>query len=195
MPPRRGLYVVRSRIISEAILPPATFHQWYEEIHIPDVLNMTIINSSFRYAISDDDKNKSPIPYLAIYPLADLAWFYQPGCPFFKVPLHSDLLPNESKFIFDVAAFDMSFYERLVSVGEDTGGPAKALVLVFYDEDVAEGKEAEFLLRKSLNNESLKPLRSTLFRLDTAPNPNREDSNAPGVENKPKLLAIVSAIQ
>lgn len=56
-----------------------------------------------------------------------------PGCEFFKVPLHNDMLPEPSRFIFDFGEFKMASYKfqlavnRREGLGKGLSGNQKAL--------------------------------------------------------------------
>ncbi|KAK4223263.1 hypothetical protein QBC38DRAFT_54264 [Podospora fimiseda] len=113
-PPRPGIITVKSGI-SSPDLSSETFRKWYEQIHIPDVLATPKITSALRYR---DKSNSSTLPFLAIYNVDDLNWLNQETCEFWKIPLHSDVLPADKQPIFTWAKFETEFYD-LVSTTSD----------------------------------------------------------------------------
>ncbi len=115
MAPVPGILFATSRI-SDDSLDGETFRKWYEDVHIPDVLATSGVDTAFRFKALDTEQAERP--YLALYLFRDLEWLSTGE--YFKVPLTSDLLPNQSKHISDVADFDMRFYQTLRS--EDGSG-------------------------------------------------------------------------
>jgi hypothetical protein len=103
-----GILYVQSRIVSDS-LSPELFKKWYEDVHIPDILATSGFNSAFRYISTSPDTVDRP--YLALYPTKDVNWLYSKE--FFSIPLHSDILPNNSKAIFELANFDNRYYETM----------------------------------------------------------------------------------
>ncbi|KAK3384054.1 hypothetical protein B0T24DRAFT_72567 [Lasiosphaeria ovina] len=169
---RCGLFLVRSKIMDPA-LTPEVFRQWYEQVHIPHLLGTGKIPASARYTLSSsspppEDGQEPTRPYLAVYPVTDLDWLKTPDCSFFTIPLHDDMLPNASKFVFDVAAFDARFFERVVGVeSRFVKGPAKHLIIVLISLEAAGEQEPESLLHASLPAGEAD--RSTLFKFEFAP--------------------------
>lgn len=122
MSEQRDVIFVQSRIRSTDVLKPEIFGQWYDDVHMPDLLETPGISASFRYVTagsdSEADQASEAFPYLAVYPQVDRGWLRSDGCEFLKVPVHADMLPNESKYIFEVADFAMGAYERVGDVVE-----------------------------------------------------------------------------
>ncbi|KAK3316782.1 hypothetical protein B0H66DRAFT_305683 [Apodospora peruviana] len=193
-----GVFLVQSRIAArsakDTVLTPEIFRKWYEDVHIPDVLATPNIEAAFRYQITTSPE-KASHPYLAIYPLDDLSWVQDKEDAFFKIPLHSDVLPNESRFIFDVADFDMRFYETVVSTAPGAGlkGPAKNVVLVPIDESAFNAattvEDREKLLGGSVSGDS-DAVRSTLFRLLFVPTEVTSDGKEKAPNSVAKYLAL-----
>jgi hypothetical protein len=136
MSPTPGILFVNSKITSDT-LSPEVFTAWYEGAHIPDILDTSGIKSAFLYKSSTPDKVERP--FLALYPVKDVQWLYSDE--FKSIPLHSDMLPNDSKAIFELADFDIRYYETIDTKAESgRRGPAKAVVVVQFDsssDDVA----------------------------------------------------------
>ena len=107
-----GIFYVNSKITSPT-LTHDVFTRWYEDVHVPDILITSGINAAFRY------KATGPVdrPYLALYPVRDVGWLSSDE--FKSIPVHSDLLPNESRAIFEIADFDARNY---ASRGRRGGG-------------------------------------------------------------------------
>ena len=107
-----GMLYVRSRIAQSAkdILDEETFLKWYDDEHIAEVVATSGIKSGFRYI----DVNKTsplgdsanPKPFLAFYPMADLAFTL--GQEFKEVKVKSDTLPG-SGIVYDLADLDVSY--------------------------------------------------------------------------------------
>lgn len=124
-----GILFVNSKITSEA-LTPEIFREWYESVHIPDIFVTSGIKSAFRYQSTTPGKVERP--YLALYPVRDIQWLYSDE--FKSIPVHSDMLPNKSKAIFELADFDTRYYETLDTKAEtNRQGPAKVVVVVQFD--------------------------------------------------------------
>jgi len=127
--PRPGLFVVPSRISRPDIVTVELFTKWYEEVHIPDLLGLQPrVASATRYALAETatGDGPQPFPFLALYDIADLAWVHDTEkCELYKLPLHNEMVPVESHFIFDVADFDMRFYETVLRKGSVDGTSEK----------------------------------------------------------------------
>ncbi|KAK0616854.1 hypothetical protein B0T14DRAFT_568425 [Immersiella caudata] len=146
---------VQSKIRSPSTSPlsPATFKQWYEQIHIPDLLALPEITSAGRFVKSDivtpdDELAAAGFPYLAVYPGLSREWLKDERCGFLKVPLHSEILPGEKGFVFDVADFEMGGYEVLGRV-KRRAGEGRGMVVVPVEGEVVEGKGWETVVGES----------------------------------------------
>ncbi|OIW28972.1 hypothetical protein CONLIGDRAFT_402795 [Coniochaeta ligniaria NRRL 30616] len=129
MSPTPAILFVNSKITSDT-LTPEVFREWYESVHIPDIFVTSGIKSAFRYQSTTPDKVERP--FLALYPIKDIEWLSSDE--FKSIPVHSDLLPNESKAIFELADFDTRYYETLDTKTESgRQGPAKVVVVVQFD--------------------------------------------------------------
>lgn len=157
MSPTPGILYVNSKITSEA-LTPEIFRDWYEGVHIPDILATSGVNSGFRYQSTTPELAERP--FLALYPVEDIQWLY--SSEFKSISLHSDLLPNDSKAIFDVADFDSRYYELILTVFHGLQRPTKHVVVVEFDN--SSGDDVE-LLEASIPA-GTKPLRSHVFKLN-----------------------------
>lgn len=147
-PSPHRLVLVQSRIRPSPPAPslsPATFHEWYNTVHIPDLLQTPGVRSAIRYAVlpspsSPDDGSDGSFPFIALYPSLPLAWLTSPTCEFLRVPLHHPMLPGPSHFVFDVADFVIGAYVVRGAVGEWAGSGAPGAVVV---EVVGEGEVRE----------------------------------------------------
>ncbi|KAK3682199.1 hypothetical protein B0T22DRAFT_278861 [Podospora appendiculata] len=178
--PRPGLAYVQSRITSPA-LTPETYRKWYEEVHIPDVLRACAPHITSAHRFLSPSPEKTTYPYLTLYPIRDTAWLRTADCSLFRVPLHHDLLPSADRFIFDVAAFDFRFYERIAGVGGGSNlknkGVTRFVVVAQLDDMNAAGAEDGFegrILEQSRASMlegpgAATPFRSTLYKLDFVP--------------------------
>ncbi|KAB5515243.1 hypothetical protein GE09DRAFT_1160641 [Coniochaeta sp. 2T2.1] len=171
MSPTPVVLFVNSKIISDT-LSPELFRDWYEGVHIPDIFETSGIKSAFRYHTTTPGKVDRP--YLALYPVADLEWLN--SAEFKAIPVHSDMLPNESKAIFELADFDTRYYVTIDTKAESgRQGPAKGVVVVQFDsssEDPAKLYEASTPV-------GTKPVRSRVLKLNFS----RQNRNPDG-ENK-----------
>ncbi|OAG42619.1 hypothetical protein AYO21_03204 [Fonsecaea monophora] len=70
--PQPGLAVAFARPKKGTDHPLSKLHQWYEEVHIPDILATSGINDAYRYENVDPN---SEWPLLALYPVADVDFF------------------------------------------------------------------------------------------------------------------------
>lgn len=103
-----GIFFVNSKITSDT-LSPQVFNRWYQDVHIPDILATSGIKKAIRYLSTTPEGAERP--YLAVYPVQDVAWVRSDE--FKSIPVHSDMLPNESKAIFEIADFDSRVYVLL----------------------------------------------------------------------------------
>lgn len=117
-----GLLYVNSKITSPA-LSPALFTEWYQDIHIRDIFLTSGIKSAFRYHTQSPEPAKIERPYLALYPVKDVAFLY--SAEFKAIPVHSDMLPVESKGIFDLADFDTRYYTNVGILEGKAGSECK----------------------------------------------------------------------
>lgn len=112
-----GLLFVNSKIISPQ-LSTSLFTQWYEEEHIPDIFHTSGIKTAYRYYTTSQNPTSIDRPYLALYPLKDVAFLQT--TEFRSIPVHSELVPTDNKCIFDLADFDTRYYTNL-GKWEDAG--------------------------------------------------------------------------
>jgi hypothetical protein len=117
-----GLLYVNSKIASSR-LSSEVFTRWYEEEHIPDILRTSGMNSAYRYYTTSKKKASVGRPYLALYPLKDVSFLQTDE--FKSIPVHSDLVPSESRSIFDVAEFDARYYINLGKEESQGAGKSK----------------------------------------------------------------------
>lgn len=138
------LVLVQSRLRSPA-LPSSTFHKWYNTAHIPDLLQTPGVSSGLRYldtrTPSDEDATVAgTFPYLALYPGLERAWLTSKTCEFLKVPLHHDMLPGPSHFVFEFADFVIGAYVARATLGEEGVGVPGCVVFGVAEEGVVEEK-------------------------------------------------------
>ena len=184
MSPTPGILFVNSKITSDS-LTSELFKQWYESVHIPDIFVTSGIKSAFRYYTTA--RNKVDRPFLALYPVKDLEWLN--SAEFKAIPVHSHMLPNESKAIFELADFDTRYYATIGTKTESgRQGPAKTVVIVQFDSS----SEDPAKLYEASTPTGTKPIRSRVLKLNFS----RQNRNPEG-ENKllkpPAYLGIVSS--
>ncbi|CAK7199629.1 hypothetical protein SEUCBS139899_002312 [Sporothrix eucalyptigena] len=120
-----GLLFVQSRITQPDIMSEEVFMHWYDTDHIAEVIETSGVDSAIRW--KHDELDTTPLPYLSVYPLEDIAFLRTDE--FKGIRVTSDLLPG-SKLCYDLAAFDVGYY-NIVQVADPTNkgkGRAKALV-------------------------------------------------------------------
>ncbi|QDS69042.1 hypothetical protein FKW77_009748 [Venturia effusa] len=89
--------------------------KWYDEDHIAEIMETSGISDAYRYI--DNDQNASK-PYLAFYPMPDLA--FTQSEEFKKIRVKSDLLPG-SQICYDLADLDVRYYGLTGKVGSREG--------------------------------------------------------------------------
>lgn len=121
---------VTSRISQEAksILDEPTFLKWYDEDHIPELVSTSGIKDAFRYVdVNKGTPSSSSKPFLALYPMADLA--FTQSAEFVNVRVKSAVLPA-SGIIYDMADMDVSY---LGLVGRTEAGEKKGECAIWWD--------------------------------------------------------------
>ena len=118
-----GLLYVNSKITSSK-LSPELFTKWYEDVHIADIFETSGIKTAYRYYTASPDAAAVERPYLALYPLRDVAFLQT--TEFKSIPVQSDLVPTESKCIFDLADFDTRYYTNVAKHEPGTEGKCKS---------------------------------------------------------------------
>ncbi|KAH7152620.1 hypothetical protein EDB81DRAFT_431515 [Dactylonectria macrodidyma] len=122
----KGMFCVHSKISRPDLLDVSTFIKWYDEDHIPEIIETSGIKSARRFIDIDP---KADMPYLATYPMEDLG--FTQSQEFRKIRVTSDILPGDSS-VYDLANFDARC-DNLVSIFDKTSqgkGDLKSLVVV-----------------------------------------------------------------
>jgi hypothetical protein len=103
-----GMLWVTSRISKSAqdILDEETFLKWYDDDHIAEIVETDGIKDAFRYVDVEKGSPSVPKPFLAFYPMPDLAFTQGPG--FKNIRVKSDILPG-SGIVYDLADIDVSY--------------------------------------------------------------------------------------
>ncbi|KAL3484553.1 hypothetical protein BJX62DRAFT_230190 [Aspergillus germanicus] len=133
--PTQGLLYVASRIRSLSQISPDVYNAWYDDIHVPHVLETPGIKQAFRYEPTATSLDSAPWPFLALYPIQDIRVFNTEE--FASIPLCSDVLPGPTHSCLDIADFDNRRY-RLVGKRQDADtympiGSKSHLQLVEFD--------------------------------------------------------------
>ncbi|KAG4440090.1 hypothetical protein IFR05_004433 [Cadophora sp. M221] len=102
-----GIIYVTSKIVRTDVLDEETYIKWYEEDHIPDILDKTPIASAHRFSNVVPKANR---PYLLMYPMEDLAAIHGEG--FKKLKVNSDFMP-ENGAPYDYADLDFRDYKLI----------------------------------------------------------------------------------
>ncbi|EON67358.1 hypothetical protein W97_06611 [Coniosporium apollinis CBS 100218] len=187
LPSVSGLLYVNSKITSSS-LSADLFTRWYEDVHIPDIFETSGIKAAYRYQSTTPDSVERP--YLALYPLKDLTFLQTEE--FKSIPVHSEILPEPSHAVFDVADFDTRYYsleKSFTSPKESNRGPARFVLSVglrpsIPDEDV----KAKFDSYEALAM-GVKTLRSRLLKLQFA-RQNRLPKDEKKLEEPPGWLVL-----
>lgn len=198
-----GVFLVNSGITAKDTLDLETFTRWYEDIHIPDLLKTSGAHTAYRFKSAAEspklDAVVSTRPFLALYLIENTLWVADDNSEMWKVSLVHDMLPNESKNIFELAEFQMGLYEKLGSAGGEGIAPAKSVVVVSIDPEDAASRAAsdlEGLLRDSITvdgGNAPAAVRSTLFKWIYAPPDIPTPAGmVPGTSLIVSYLAIVS---
>lgn len=119
-----GLMLVFSQITRPDLVSEGLFAEWYEEEHIPEATATSGMPAGFRYYCLDPPRGR---PWLALYPCPDLEFVNSEEYKSIRVT--SNMLPTETSF--DVADFDVRYYERW-QISERPGTePGKAFISCF----------------------------------------------------------------
>lgn len=104
-----GILWVTSRIAASAkdILDEETFMKWYDDDHIAEIVETEGIKDAFRYINVERGSPSVPKPFLAFYPMPDLA--FTQGPDFKRIRVKSDILPG-SGIVYDLADIDVGYY-------------------------------------------------------------------------------------
>jgi len=122
-----GLVLALSRIYQPDQLSVDLFDKWYDEVHIRDLLTTGAIKTGIRWKTIDPNEKQ---PYLTIYPLDRIDALDTDVVR--AVPVHSDILPGPSHYIWDFVAYDARIYQH-IQTHEQEGtkvGPANLLLAV-----------------------------------------------------------------
>ncbi|KAF2851547.1 hypothetical protein T440DRAFT_66790 [Plenodomus tracheiphilus IPT5] len=121
-----GILWVQSRIkpACQDMIDETTFLRWYDEEHITEIVATSGIESAFRFvnipSSSQDDEGATTTPFLALYPMDDLA--FTTSDEFREIRVQSDILPGGG-IVYDLADFDVSYFglsgANKVQGGED----------------------------------------------------------------------------
>jgi len=102
-----GIIYVTSKIVRNDVLNEETYLKWYEEDHIPDILDKTPIKSALRFS---NINPKADRPYLLMYPMEDLAAIHGEG--FKQLKVKSDFMPDKGA-PYDFADLDFRDYKLI----------------------------------------------------------------------------------
>jgi hypothetical protein len=121
-----GCLYVQSKISRPDILDEESYLQWYDEEHIPELLQTSGIKSARRFKDVDPE---AEMPYLALYSVADLAFLNTEE--FKKIKIKSDLLP-ETGVVYDLADFAVR-YDKLIQVFDPTQQGKGTMTFPYHD--------------------------------------------------------------
>ncbi|KAF2404507.1 hypothetical protein EJ06DRAFT_579119 [Trichodelitschia bisporula] len=121
-----GVLFVNSKIVSPT-LSPSVYTEWYEDVHIRDILATSGIKSAYRYYSTCPEQVERP--YMALYPLKAVEFLQSDE--FKAIPVVNNVIPG-SGMVFDYADFDTRYYTH-VAASEAQGavkGPAPFLAVI-----------------------------------------------------------------
>ncbi|RFU31205.1 hypothetical protein B7463_g5141, partial [Scytalidium lignicola] len=121
-----GIMWVNAKITKPEDLSRGIFTQWYDQVHIPDVVGVDGIVAGWRYESEEQDDEK---PYLAIYGIPELE-IIQKNIDFKSVPQHHPMLPG-GQSIYLYAEFDTRFYKRVRVQEKENAGEGETLKPTF----------------------------------------------------------------
>lgn len=103
---RPGLLLVYSRLKKDSSITSETFQEWYDKVHLPDVLASSGINEGYRYNQVYPDAEWQ---FMAVYPVEDASFL---GSDEFNA------IPTHGKEFFsggcrDHADFEARFYDLI----------------------------------------------------------------------------------
>ncbi|KAL4966539.1 uncharacterized protein BDV14DRAFT_198997 [Aspergillus stella-maris] len=161
-----GLLLAISRV-KPGQITPAAFEEWYNDVHVADVLKTSGINSAARYHASGTTPDSQEWPFLALYPVPDVAFLVSAEFTSVPIAIESDL--QTGKTCFDVAEFDIRQHRAVVDVhaGEVADGPAANILLVEFDPDVPESELGKIVAGwlQGAGNAKDAPRRATVHKL------------------------------
>jgi hypothetical protein len=114
-----GLMFVSASITNTNELSEETFHKWYNDIHIPDVLVTGGVTHAARFENADPS---AEYKFLALYTLPDLA--FAQSEQFKTIPNSDPTLPG-SGLCFDSIKFDIRFYKLIQTDPETDSGAGR----------------------------------------------------------------------
>jgi len=122
-----GLVLALSRIYQPDQLTEVLFDRWYDEVHIRDLLATGAIKTGIRWKAIDPNEKQ---PYLTIYPLDRIDALQTDAVR--AVPVHSNILPGPSRYIWDFVAYDARIYKHIQTYEPEgtKAGPANLLLAV-----------------------------------------------------------------
>lgn len=148
----KGIFFVNSKISRPDILDVPTFLKWYDDDHIPEIIETSGIRSARRFVDIDAEAD---MPYLAMYPMEDLG--FTQSQEFCNIHVTSDILPGDNS-IYDLADINARC-DNLISVYDKTTagkGTIKSLVVITFEmKGIASPEEVEQWFRQKVRRLSL----------------------------------------
>ncbi|CAI6341335.1 unnamed protein product [Periconia digitata] len=149
-------------------LTESAFNSWYIEEHMPEIIATSGMPNAFRNVHVDKSSphgtSECPKPFLAFYPMKDLAFTQSEA--FRKIRVKSDRLPGTG-VVFDMADFDIGYYGLVSKSGEARGTPRFfATAGVAVGDEVADGDvEAGFDRQTAAVSQTENYIHSRRFKL------------------------------
>ena len=142
--PTPGLMFVASKVLDPHKTSDEKYNRFYNDEHLPDVLNHGTCNITLRYKNSNPD---AEIPYIALYPLED--------AQFLASKELKELVESTRKSttfdgddIYDHIHFDLRPYEKIQTFEgyglADKSGKERGQTIVAVAMEPAQGEEADF---------------------------------------------------
>jgi len=115
------------------------FNEWYNDVHIPDVLKIVGIHSAYRYKSIQSASNSA---YLALYPISNISLLESPELR--SILTISDYFPGSSYSCYDYAKFESRFYEHIDGYEKPGAKSGPANLVISAALTPASGTDAEF---------------------------------------------------
>ncbi|KAF2705727.1 hypothetical protein K504DRAFT_438870 [Pleomassaria siparia CBS 279.74] len=137
-----GIFWVGSSIAASSrdILDEETFLRWYDEDHIPEIVRTSGVDSGFRYVDVEKGSPAAPKPFLAFYPIEDMA--FTQGAEFKNIGYKSDILPGTG-VVFDLVDFNIRNFGVVGKTEAKAKKEPAQFILVSTIEPVSEASDDE----------------------------------------------------
>ena len=142
--PNPGLMFVGSRVLDTKKTSDEKYNRFYNEEHLPDVLNYGMCKVAMRYK---NVNTSSPMPYIALYPLDDASILESPKLgSLVEDTTMSKTFDNSD--IYEHIHFDLRTYEKIQTFegygNADKSGEDRGKTIVCVAMEPAKGQDQDF---------------------------------------------------